>query len=247
MAAATDKPILASNDPGVFFTGTQLMVTVPLSNIGTATASNVFITAATLGTAQRISPANFPVFVGTLGAASTGSASARFSGAGLVVGQKYLLTLRGTYGNPTAGFMISRYLTVPPVQPFPVPLLNGRVVASVQPAVWSYTIFNDEAPGSNLFISAFSLDIVAPIGVLRTPPGWRVLTDSLTYVGWYATDTAQPYPSHIAPGTSLAGFEIQSATSKSESTSYALSSTDHQTGNSGLAGIDLVLSPGRPL
>lgn len=247
MADTAIKASLVTNDPNLFFSGAELAISIPVSNVGDGTADQVFVTAITLGTATRTSPAQFPVYVGSLAPGATGAVNARFDGRLMAAGQRYLLTIRGTFGKPALGFTVSRYVQVPPAEPFPVTLLRSHVSVLVEPAQWSYTLYNDEASGSALYIAAFSLDIVAPISVLASPPGWQVESDFISYVGWFATDTAAPFPNHVAPGASLGGFRIQSATARSESTSYLLGSLDHGTAKAGIVGMDVVLSPARAL
>ena len=247
MATAVNPINIISGEPSVTNNGTELLLSVPISNIGSALAPSIFVTSVTVGGAKRTSPQDFPIFVGSLAGGSTGNLNARFLVQGMNVGQKYLLTVRGTYGkNPVLGFALNRYITIRAVTAFPIRLLKSHVGVAVQPATWSFTIYNDEPTGSSLYIAAFSVDIVAPVAVTKSPPGWQMDTDYSTYVGWISTDQNLPFSGHVAPGMSLGGFEIQSATPRSESTSYVLTSWDHTTLQAGPVGIDTVLTPGRP-
>lgn len=249
MAAATAivAPQLVGSDPTVLNTGSELCASMPLVNVGSIGAPSVFVTSITAGSALRQSPQSFPVFVGNLEVGNDGVVNARFSAAGLVIGQKLLLTVRGTYGpvNARVGFTVNRYIVVPAAAPYPVALLKAHVQVVVQPAVWTYTIVNDEPAASPQFLSGFSLSVAAPVSVTGTPPGWDVETDSSTFVFWFATDEAVPFPHHVRPGVSLSGFQIQSATSRSESTPYLVSSWRQDTNEAGLVAPDVILSPGR--
>ena len=173
----------------------------------------------------------------------------RFRSAGLVPGQRLLLTVRGTYGTRSVqqGFVVSRYVTVPPVTAYPVTLLRARIQATVQPAVWNYTLFNDEPAGSPHYLAALSITVAAPVSVTGTPSGWLADTDNMTYVGWFAVDAQLPYPNHVAPGASLGGFQLQSPTALSESTSCVINAWRHDTDAAGLVTTDFVATPGRAI
>ena len=234
------KPQLITGNATVLNTGEEIIISLTIANTGDDPATNVFLTGATFGSARRISPQNFPVFIGSLQHEGSGSIGVRFNNTGLVPGQQYLLTLRGTYqAGGTLGFAVNRYLRIPEPAPYASPRLRSHVNVLLNNATWTYTIFNDEPPGSPLYIAAFSLDIVAPTTVTGTPPGWLSESDLMTYVGWIS-DTA-----HIGPQQSLGGFEIQSPTGRSESTAYSLISWDHALNEAGPVGLDTVLSPSR--
>lgn len=247
MAVITALPQFVGAAPLVLNTGTQIYVSMPLSNVGGAAAPSVFVTGLTLGAAQRLSPLNFPMFVGDLAIGNDGAVNARFNAAGLSAGQKVLLTVRGTYGPSSSrtAFAVNRFVTVPAAAPYPVPLLSARVTAVAQPAAWNYTIFNDEPTGSSQNLAGFSLSVAAAVSVTGTPPGWSVETDNASYVYWFAADEALPFSHHVRPGSSLSGFQIQSATPRSESTAYLLTSWRLDTNEAGLVTADVVLSPGR--
>jgi len=234
------KPQIGTGNATVINTGEEVIVSITVTNIGSETASKVFLTGATLGAARRISPQNFPVYIGNLTNEGSGSIGARFSTTGLTPGQQYLLTLRGTYeAGGTLGFVVNRYVMIPQPAPYATPRLRSHVNVLLNNATWTYTIFNDEPLGSSLYIAAFHLDIVAPTTVTGTPHGWQSESDLMTYVGWISGDA------HVAPQQALGGFEIQSPTGRSESTSYSLISWDHAANNAGPVGLDSVLSPSR--
>lgn len=246
MLLLAQAPRFATGTPDVLNSENRVSFALPLLNIGTGTAANVQITSITLGAATRLSPP-LPVFLGDLGVDNAVSANARFNGSGLTVGGRYLITVRGTYqsGGATFGFTVNRYIVIPPPVEPPVRLLKARVEVAAAAGVWSYTLFNDEAPDSSQFINAFSLDIVAPVTVTGTPEGWDVLTDNASFVLWFATDQEAPYPQHIAPGASLGGFVIQSPRINSETTGVSITSWDHQNDQAGLVALDASLSPSR--
>lgn len=243
----TPAPKLVGAEATVINTGSDFFVSMPLSNAGPAMAPNVFVTGITLGTAQRISPQLFPVYIGQLASGNSGAARARFRSVGLVPGQRLLLTVRGTYGSSSAqfGFVVNRYVTVPPITALPVTLLRARIQATLQPAVWSYTLFNDEPAGSPHRLAALSITVAAPVSVTGTPPGWVAETDNISYVGWLSADEQLPYPSHVAPGASLGGFQIQSPTALSESTSCVINAWRHDTDAAGLVITDSIATPRR--
>jgi len=249
VTVVTPAPKLVGAEASVINTGSEFFVSMPLSNAGAEMAPKVFITGITLGAAQRISPQLFPVYVGQLAAGNSGVARARFRTAGLAPGQRLLLTVRGTYGSGSAqfGFVVNRYVTVPPITALPVILLRARIQATLQSAVWRYTLFNDEPTGSPHHLAALSITVAAPVSVTGTPQGWVAETDNFTYVGWLAIDEQLPYPSHVAPGASLGGFEIQSPTALSESTSCVINAWRHDTDAAGLIMTDLVATPRRAI
>lgn len=244
MVLLVQSPRFSTGTPDVLNSENRVSFALPLLNIGTGTAANVQVTSITLGSATLLSPP-LPVFLGDLGADNAVSANARFSGSGLTVGSRYLVTVRGTYesGGATFGFTVNRYIVIPSPIEAPVSLLKARAEVAASSGVWSYSLFNDESPDSPQFINAFSLDIVAPVTVIGTPEGWEVLTDNASFVLWFAADQKLPYPHHIAPGMSLGGFSIQSSRVNSEPTGFSITAWDHQNDQAGLVSLDAILSP----
>lgn len=118
-------------------------------------------------------------------------------------------------------------------------------VAVVQTGTnFSYTLYNDEPTNSSSHLNAFHLVANAPFEVASTPPGWDFATDSFSYVDWFAsTNCGPPYTNHIAPASSLEGFAVRSKISMSESLSYALTSWDHKTTNTGPGFVGSVQAP----
>jgi hypothetical protein len=245
MFLLAQAPRFNTGTPGVLNSGNELTISLPLLNIGTGDAANMKVTSMTLGSAQRLSPAGLPLFIGGLAVNNSASVSGRFASDDLTVGSKVLLTVQGTYesGGATYGFAVNRYIAIPsPSQP-PFVTLKARVQVATEPGLWTYTIFNDEPLNSQQFIATFSLEVAAPVIPSGVPQGWNVETDNATYVLWYAVDPELPYPHHIAPGSSLAGFQIQSKSGDSESTPYIVTGWNHQSDQADLASADVVLSP----
>lgn len=127
------------------------------------------------------------------------------------------------------------------------PLLRADLIADVMaaagPPVWSYTLLNNEAANSPNFISSFSLAVNAPITVTSTPIGWDFNTDGDTFVFWFNTDAALPYPHDVAPGAFLSGFSLSSTTTTSALLSFGLSGWDHTLDQPGPTTAGTVLSP----
>jgi hypothetical protein len=220
---------------------------LPVFNTGTAPANNVMITGITFGSAARIGPV-LPLSYQEMAVSSVKMVNAGFAATSLVVGQTYLATVRGTYetNSVSYAFTVNRPIVVPTPSVSPVPLLAAHVEFAVDPGsgTWSYEFFNDEAAGSSLYIGAVSLDIDnAPFVVTATPSGWAADTDNASYVGWHAIDTALPYPNHIPPGSSLGGFQIQSAQTASEATGLTINSWNHQTDEADLITFGSALTP----
>jgi hypothetical protein len=109
--------------------------------------------------------------------------------------------------------------------------------------VFSYTVFNDEPLGSPNFVSIWHLDLNAPIAITNTPAGWDYFTDNATFVDWFSTDLALPYPHDIAPGSFLDGFVIESAFATSELHFYTVGSWDHVNDSGGPGFQDLIFAP----
>jgi hypothetical protein len=252
-------PPFSLGTPSVINTTDGLSVALPLNNRGTEALTNLWATDIALDNTTRLIPAELPRFLGTLGVDNTVSVNARFNSEGLAVGGEYVITVDGTYHfedqETTYYFSVQHRLVVPPVVKPPIKLLNARVTATItpgreytdpnrpvaMPGVWLYELFNDEAPDSSQWINTFSLDIVAPINVSGTPEGWEVQTNKASYILWYATD--QRY--RVAPGKSLRGFKVQSASKTSEATGFAVTAWDQQTDQAGLVALGTALSPSR--
>lgn len=251
MDALTLSPKLVGSEPTLINTETELYVSMPLMNVGTDHALNVFITDFQIRGTSRLSPQIFPVYVGNLTVGNNGATNARFSSINLIEGKKYLLTVRGYYSqaSETVGFAVNRYITIPVSVDYPVELLKAHIQATIEPSSWNYTIYNDEPKGSSQNIAGFSLTIATPVIVTGTPPNWIVESDNTTYVTWFSTDENPPYSNHVRPGESLEGFQIksQNPTELSESTPYVLTAWREDTNEAGLVYSDVVASPRRTL
>ncbi len=139
---------LEANDPGIGIVGTRFMIATPISNTGTANASNVQITAATLGSAHLLSPTAFPVALGSIGPGKSYVFQTDFDATGLTQDTSYPLTITGTYelnqvtssftldlpmglppaspgsGTTATGFAYAEDLSGAPFPPYPIPLLG---------------------------------------------------------------------------------------------------------------------------
>ncbi|HEU4452661.1 MAG TPA: hypothetical protein VFR81_06350 [Longimicrobium sp.] len=248
--AVAQAPTLETRTPEVLNSGGRVAVALPVLNSGNATAATLTLTSVMLGAAPRVEPA-LPLVLGDLAPDDSTSVNAVFGAQGLTPGSKLLLTVRGTYrlAGVAYGFTLNRSVAIPaPVTP-PVAFLSARVQAAVDAAAgtWSYTVLNTEPAGSPRWISVVSIDTVGPFTVTGTPAGWQVDTDNLTYVLWFAADTAPPYPNQIAPGDSRGGFQIRPdpGRSTSEARAYTISSWNHQTNQADLVVSGTTLTPAR--
>lgn len=234
--------------PTVQHYGGEVRLTIPVMNVGEVGLANVRITSITLGTAARTSPPGFPIVIGPLLGASTSSPiAARFAGAGIAPGSNLLLIVRGSYTlNGTAlGLTLSRYVRVPAAGALPPGSLLARISTSVATNFWNYSITNLEAAGSSQRIAAFSVQLAGPATVTATPAGWVADTDNSTYVLWIAADPGLPYPNHVAPGATLAGFQLMSARTASEASGASVVGWDHATDQAGFVFADYALVPAR--
>jgi hypothetical protein len=239
-------PTFSTGTPDILNTENGLSVSLPLLNTGPGSATQVLITDILLGTTSRSSPAYLPKLAGDLPVDSAIIVSTTFPATNAFeIGKNYLLSVRCTYvsAGSTHGLNLNRYILVPPkVQPL-YPVLAAHAEGVADAGTWAYTVFNDEVGSSPLFVNALALDIAAPLLSASAPQGWSVDTDNETYVLWYATDEQSPYPNHIAPGSSLNGFEIRSQSRKSESKNLTITSWNHETDDAGLAVIGDSLAP----
>ena len=247
MPTSTVAPVFSTQAPDVLNTSRGVSFSLPILNSGTADASNLVITKISLGTATRLVPLDMPFFIGDVGIDNAISISALFDGSNLIVGSRYLITIRGTYqlDSLTYAFQVNRFIAIPSLVSSPVSYLSASLIVETSSPFWSYTVTNEEVSTSPQFINAFSLDIVALVSVVGTPPGWSVLTDNRSFVLWYAGDTQPPYPHQIAPGQSLAGFRLQGTSPGSESTGFSLTAWNHTTNKAGLVLLGAALSPAR--
>lgn len=225
----------------------ELRLTIPILNGGDVHLPDLLINAVTLASSRLTNPPGWPLYLGLLGASNSNSVAARFSDQGLVVGANLLLTVRGSYAAPGGrqGLTLNRYIKVPPPGSRPVSELQAAIHSTNANGLWNYTLENKEPIGSTQRIATFALDLRAPVTVTGVPPGWAVDTDSISYVLWYSADPLPPYPSHVAPGASLAGFQLAAAGGGSEVVAANVVSWDHAGDTSGKVFTAQVLTPRR--
>ena len=247
---ATLSPVAAKvilGVPTVIHTTGAISLNIQVMNVGDGGLAKLLCTNITLGSAQRSSPVGFPIIADQLAGSGTVRFSARFADAGLVVGTRYLLTMRGSYvvDNVVYGLTLNRYVEIPPVTAAPLAALNARVDVSTSSNYWNYRLVNAEAAGSAQHITSFALSVFAPVTVTGTPEGWEVETDNISYVLWTAADYAPPYSHQIAPGASLSGFQLMCPRLTSEATGSSLGAWNQALDDTGLVVSDYTLTPNR--
>ncbi len=96
----------------------DLLIAVPLANLGTATADSVTVTGVSLGTQQRLRPTALPLVLGSIAGGENSVLQLAFSAAGMTSTSRYMLVIQGTYhaGTSTLGFQVTRAITVPPAE-----------------------------------------------------------------------------------------------------------------------------------
>lgn len=248
--AATLSSVAANlilGNPTVIHVAGAISLNIPVLNVGEVGLVRLLCTNITLGTAQRSSPVGFPIVVNQLAASGNVRFAARFSDAGLVVGNRYLLTVRGSYliNGVTYGLALNRYVQIPAVTVPAQPLLKARLKVATSTNYWNYTLSNDEPAGSAQYIATLSLSVFAPVTVTGIPPGWQVETDNSSFVLWTAEDFVLPYPNHVAPGAVLSGFQLMSPRVGSEATGANIGGWNHSTDDAGLIASDYTLTPYR--
>jgi hypothetical protein len=229
MSGSTTVARAALGAPGIENVDGQVHLLVPVMNMGDAALSALEVRAVKLGGAARLSPAAFPVVLGMLEGRSAASFAVRFSAAGLVAGRRYLLTLTVNYStrNGVHGLQLNRYVRIPAARLPVAAALHARVTTVLAQNTWRYTVHNEEAADSGLYVSSLALMISAPVMITGTPPGWRGETDGISYVFWRAVDYLHPYPNHLMPGQELAGFRLNSPYTTSQASAAAISSWNH--------------------
>lgn len=222
-----------------------LTLSVPVLNAGEVALLTFECTDITLGAAPRTSPPVLPLYLGNVGPRNTVTVLAKFAGA--VPGARLLLTVRGSYrvNGVSYGLALNRFVIVPPATAPTSAVLRARVVAGTGNATWNYTILNEEPVGSSQHVASLSLQVAAPVAVTGTPPGWRAETNYSSYVLWVSDDFAPPYATHVAPGSSLTGFQITCARPASEAGVYSLVAWDHAADDAGLVMGDYTSAPRR--
>lgn len=208
----------------------EVRIVAHILNGDEAELTDLVCTGVTLGGIPRTSLApDLPKVIGTVPPYSAASVGASFPASRFIAGSRYLLTVRAayTFASATYGVTLNRYVVIPPPTAPVLEMLKANVSASVSADHWNYALHNDESPSSGLFIATFSLEVAAPVTVTGTPPGWMAETDNISYVHWKATDLEPPYPNHIAPGTSLGGFQLTSPRTRSEGSPALLIAWNH--------------------
>jgi hypothetical protein len=247
---------LDSLEPTIQHVGSELIISMPIVNSGSTAATNLVLNLLKLRTGGRanLMPKNesaiFPILLDRLEVGGITSVSGRFqdtdpqTGASLT-GRSLQLFAGGGYTDSQSqlSFTVSASVTIPDQTSVPAPTLAAQMTVSVASGKWSYTVRNDSPAASQLKISAFALDLAAPISVVGIPAGWSVQTDNRTYVLWSAAPGVST--SQIAPGASLAGFQIQSSSSSSEAMPFSVNAWDFSRNIAGPVRADVILTPAR--
>jgi len=112
-AQSSTGPVFSTQTPGSGVVGSTFMVLLPLANNGNATAGAVMVTSAALGSAPRTNPP-LPQALGDLAVGASNQLVLQFDSRPLILGGRYLLTVRGTYqfGGSTRGFAVNRFVVV---------------------------------------------------------------------------------------------------------------------------------------
>jgi hypothetical protein len=128
-----------------------------------------------------------------------------------------------------------------------VAVARGSLIASADVSQsgteFTYTVFNSELPSSTNYVNIWTLNVNSPVSVLATPAGWDYYTDNATFVEWYNTDLALPYPNDIPPGGFLGGFEIGSTTTSTSVLPFSIGAWDHSTDSIGPSYQGSILAP----
>lgn len=113
------------------------------------------------------------------------------------------------------------------LHPLSASILAANITSDISvPDVWTYTIFNNEAPGSANFVDQFTIAISAAITVTAEPAGWDNtigLSNGVMSITWFSTDPS----TDLAPGGSLGGFSFSSPGSSDVLANSVLNSWDH--------------------
>jgi len=109
---AASSPVFATLPPTSGSAGGSFFVFRPITNTGGATATQIQITAATLGPVALQTPA-LPLSLADLAPGAIDESTLTFNSSSLISGKNYLLTVRGKYqaGGTTLGFAVSRIIT----------------------------------------------------------------------------------------------------------------------------------------
>ena len=99
----------------------ELLVAIPILNVGTLGAANVEVRSVRLDSAAPLTPADLPVVLGTVPAQGKAILNVGFDSSRLMQGVLYKMTVDGTYrsGRKTHEFTLHRVISLPPP---PIPL-----------------------------------------------------------------------------------------------------------------------------
>lgn len=118
--ARASAVVLSASEPGVGVPDTAtLLSAVPIVNTGKASAKRVKVTSITLKGGMLTSPASLPLNLGAIRADSSAVLNANFSGGPFDPGDRFRLSVRGTYSvkNKIRCFRLKIRLIVPPAAP----------------------------------------------------------------------------------------------------------------------------------
>jgi hypothetical protein len=122
------SPMFATQTPAVANEGTTVSILLPVVNVGTGTATAVQATSITLGQLEPTTPSSLPLLLGDMAPGDIGPLNLAFVDTSLVIGNVYLLTVRGTYvvNGTTFGFTVNRFIKfgVPTIFQLPPNPLN---------------------------------------------------------------------------------------------------------------------------
>lgn len=165
LAPAQTGPAISTLTPLAGASNGKLSISLPIENSGSGAAGGIQVTSATLGIAALLAP-SLPFAVGDLAPSASYTLMLSFDASRLTSGNKYLLTLRGTYtnGSATLGFSINRFITYVP-GPFGQPP-NPLTVAPTLDKMHSVTQFITAGAGGSITAigadgSSFTLSIPA--------------------------------------------------------------------------------------
>lgn len=165
LAPAQTGPAISTLTPLAGASNGKLSISLPIENTGSGAAGGIQVTSATLGIAALLAP-SLPFAVGDLAPGASYTLMLSFDVSRLTSGNKYLLTLRGTYtnGSATLGFSINRFITYVPGPFGPPP--NPLTVAPTLDNTHSATQFITAATGGSITTtgadgSTFTLSIPA--------------------------------------------------------------------------------------
>ncbi len=144
---------------------------------------------------------------------------------------KYIYVFAGVIFLTTALPAYAEDATTPSLQEHP---LAARVVADQQGNRFTYTLVNDEAEGSQQYVTVWGIRPHATFSVISMPEGWHCETDNTTYMDCANTDAALPYPHDAPPGASLR-FVIESEVETAQPGSFTIVAWDHEKDTNGMA------------